>query len=117
MTNRASAARSWRRVRTPSWSSARLQPTCSPPPTRCFRGSNTCPRRSERARCAIRRELRRASESFRNEPPALQGRLIVVMPLVGAFRELDLVPPHLGVWNQLEHVRDAVEPRAPLVVG
>ena len=46
-----------------------------------------------------------------------QGGLIVVAPLLDRFGSLTFVPAHLLVRDKVEHGRDAVEPRAPLVVG
>src|SRR6516164_88498 len=54
---------------------------------------------------------------FGNEFPSLQRRLIVVLALIRSFRQLDFGPLHFLVWNQSQDMRDAIEPRAPLVIG
>src|SRR5262249_54457311 len=56
------------------------------------------------------------SELFGDEPPSLERRLIVIRPLLGAFRQLQLLPLDLLVGNPAEQVRDAVETGALLVV-
>src|SRR5262245_26984707 len=52
----------------------------------------------------------------RNEPPALERRLVVVCVLVRALGELHLLALRFLVWDQAQQVTDAVEARAPLVV-
>src|SRR5262245_16516166 len=51
-----------------------------------------------------------------NEPPALEGRLIVVSVFVGPLGELYLLAFDFLIRDQAEQVMDAVKTRASLVV-
>src|SRR6516164_6222521 len=59
---------------------------------------------------------RRPSVFLRHERPALEDRLVVVLPVCRSLGQLDLLPGHFLVRNQAEEVRDAVQAGTPLVV-
>src|SRR6185312_15281654 len=56
------------------------------------------------------------SKLLGDKVPSLQGCLVVVVLLVRTLGQLDLRLPDLFVRNEVEQRRDAVEPRASLVV-
>src|SRR5262249_57596272 len=61
--------------------------------------------------------FRGSSVRFTDEISALQRRLIVIPAFAGSLRQLDLRAPNFLVGNRSQDVRDAIEPRPPLVVG
>ena len=58
-----------------------------------------------------------SSVRFTDEISALQRRPIVIPAFAGSLRQLDLRVRDFLVGNRLQDVRDAIEPRSPLVVG
>src|SRR5262245_45964025 len=60
---------------------------------------------------------RGSSVRFTDEISALQRRLIVIPAFAGSLRQLDLCVRDFLVGDRPQDVRDAIEPRAPLVVG
>src|SRR6516165_1267626 len=78
------------------------------------------PAHAETMRASVhnrRHAFRRSSVRFADEISALQRRLIVIPAFAGSLRQLDLRVRHFLVRNRPQDVRDAIEPRAPLVVG
>src|SRR5262245_44349917 len=61
--------------------------------------------------------LEPGSVPLSDETPTLQRSLVVIAAFVRSLRKLDLEALRLLVRNGVEQMRDAVEPRAPLVVG
>src|SRR6266853_2727980 len=59
--------------------------------------------------------LRDSSEDFGYDPEGIVSFLVVAAVL--SFRQLDLRPRQLLVWDPAQEVGENVQPRPPLVVG
>src|SRR5262249_5172451 len=80
-------------------------------------GSASAAPMASRARTVFRTAVMAVLIALRDEAPALQRAVVVIGALHGALGQLDLLARRLLVGNDLEQLRDAVETRAPLVVG
>src|SRR5260221_12628889 len=57
------------------------------------------------------------SVSLGDEFHPAQAGLIIVASLLRTLRQPDLVPAHALIWDHLQKMRDAIQPRPPFIVG